>query len=267
VYPGAVLASQRFTAPIAWLVQFGIAHLLSCVMPIGVFLALAVAQLLPETVPRYDFLLVACLFLQWVMLASKLETRDELRVICVFHALGLTLELFKVHHGSWSYPDEAFSKIGGVPLYSGFMYASVASYLCQAWRRFDARILRPPPLAFQWGLAAAIYLNFFTHHYLPDVRWGLASAVLIVFRRTTLSYRTAGGSHGMPLPVAYMLIGLFIWIAENFATALGAWQYPSQAEGWQVVDLGKFSAWCLLVIVSFIVVAALKQVKAGLSGR
>ena len=54
-----------------------------------------------------------------------------------------------------------------MPLYAGFMYAAVGSYICQAFRRFDLRVDR-----FRWRpaavLAAAAYANFFTHHYLPD---------------------------------------------------------------------------------------------------
>jgi uncharacterized membrane protein YoaT (DUF817 family) len=48
----------------------------------------------------------------------------------------------------------------GVPLYSGFMYASVASYLCQAWRRIKVELVNWPPFIIVVPLAAAIYLNF-----------------------------------------------------------------------------------------------------------
>lgn len=260
---GERLVLRRLRAALAWLVRFGFVQLRCCVMPIGVFAALAAAHLLPDAIPRYDFLLVACLALQWAMLASKLETRDELRVVCVFHVLGLALELYKVRHGSWSYPDDALSKIGGVPLYSGFMYASVASYLCQAWRNFDLRIEPRVPMAWQWTLAASIYLNFFTHHYLPDARWVLAAGVFAVYGRTIVRFTVGERRFTLPLPASFVLIGLFVWIAENLATAFGAWQYPHQADGWRLVDFGKFSSWCLLVIVSFIVVAALKDVKAA----
>ncbi len=64
--------------------------------------------------------------MQWVMYKTGLETKDELKVITVFHLIGLLLEIYKVHFGSWSYPEERYSKVFGVPLYSGFMYASVA---------------------------------------------------------------------------------------------------------------------------------------------
>ena len=49
--------------------------------------------------------------MQWFMYKTGLETKDELKVITVFHLIGLLLEIYKVHFGSWSYPEEAYSKI------------------------------------------------------------------------------------------------------------------------------------------------------------
>ncbi len=56
-------------------------------------------------------------------------------------------------------------------------------------------------------------------------------------------------------------LDFFIWIAENIATFFGAWEYPNQTDEWSLVHLGKVSSWFLLVIVSFLIVATLKQVK------
>ncbi|MCX8047106.1 MAG: DUF817 family protein, partial [Anoxybacillus gonensis] len=53
-------------------------------------------------------------------------------------------------------------------------------------------------------------------------------------------------------------------IAENIATFFGAWQYPNQVDTWSIVHLGKVSSWFLLVIVSFLIVATLKQVKGNI---
>ena len=44
-----------------------------------------------------------------------------------FHLIGLALEVFKVHTGSWAYPDAGMVRIGGVPVFSGFMDTSVGS--------------------------------------------------------------------------------------------------------------------------------------------
>lgn len=244
------------------LVRFGWQQALSCVFPVVIFASLALTQWFPlPWLPRYDWLLIICLAMQVWMVRSGLETHDELKVITVFHLIGLALELFKVHMGSWSYPEEGWTKVNGVPLYSGFMYASVASYLCQAWRRLKVDLVRFPPLWLVVPLAASIYLNFFTHHYWIDVRWWLSALVLIVFWRTWVTYEVGGKPYRMPLTLSFVLIGFFIWIAENVATFFSAWRYPNQSDGWHLVHLGKISSWLLLVIISFLIVAALKRVK------
>ena len=254
--------SRSLSHALPQLVRFGWQQALSCVFPAAIFASLALTQHIPlPWLPRYDWLLVICLAMQAWMLLSGLETRDELKVITVFHLIGLALELFKVHMGSWSYPEEGWTKVGGVPLYSGFMYASVASYLCQAWRRLKIGLVRWPPLRLVVPLAAAIYLNFFTHHYWIDVRWWLSALVLIVFGRTWVVYEVGSRRYRMPLALSFVLIGFFIWIAENVATFFHAWTYPHQSDTWHLVHLGKISSWLLLVIISFLIVAALKQVK------
>lgn len=246
------------------LFRFGWQQALACVFPVAIFASLALTKLIPlPLLPRYDWLLVICIAMQWWMIRSGLETRDELKVITMFHVIGLALELFKVHHGSWSYPEDGYTKLFGVPLYAGFMYASVASYLCQAWRRLRVELVRWPPMPVVVPLAAAIYLNFFVHHYWIDVRWWLSALVLLVFWRTRVVYEVGDRRYRMPLPLSFFLIGFFIWIAENVATYFSAWQYPDQAAAWRLVHLGKVSSWLLLVIVSFLIVATLKRVKAG----
>lgn len=198
---------------------------------------------------------------------TGLETRDELKVITLFHLLGLGLELFKVHVGSWSYPEVAVFAVGGVPLYSGFMYASVASFMIQAWRLFGLRFLRWPPTALVIPLGALIYLNFFTHHALPDLRYALIAAVLLVFGRTRVAFTPTSTTRRMPLVLAFALIGVFVWFAENIATYFGAWQYPDQGDGWRMVSPAKLTSWSLLVIVSLLAVVQLKRVKGARPGQ
>lgn len=96
------------------------------------------------------------------MLYFKLETWDEVKSITLFHLVGFTLEWFKTSGGiqSWSYPEEAYTKIGGVPLFAGFMYAAVGSYIIQAWRLFDLKIKSHPPYWLGTLCALAIYINF-----------------------------------------------------------------------------------------------------------
>ena len=244
------------------LVHFAWQQAWSCLFPVVIFSSLAITQLISiPGLPRYDLLLIIFLLIQWWMLRSGLETADELKVITLFHLIGLALEIFKVHMGSWAYPEEGYVKIMNVPLYSGFMYASVASYLCQAWRRLKIELVKWPPLWAVVPLAGAIYLNFFTHHFWIDIRWWLAALVIVVFWPTWVAYEVNGKRYRMPLALSFLLIGFFIWIAENIATFFGAWKYPNQVEVWSLVHLGKVSSWVLLVIVSFLIVAVLKQLK------
>ncbi|NMH75387.1 DUF817 domain-containing protein [Bacillus sp. RO2] len=248
------------------LVRFGWQQALSCVFPVVIFASLALTQVIPLPIlPRYDWLLIICLIMQWWMLRSGLETRDEVKVITLFHLIGLALEIFKVHMGSWSYPEEGYSKVFGVPLYSGFMYASVASYLCQAWRRLNVELVDWPPFWAVVSIAGAIYLNFFTHHYWIDIRWWLSALVIILFWKSWVRYEVGEKSYRMPIALSFVLIGFFIWVAENIATFFGAWEYPNQTDTWSLVHLGKVSSWLLLVIVSFLIVATLKRVKGKVS--
>ncbi|GGH19265.1 DUF817 domain-containing protein [Paenibacillus segetis] len=248
------------------LLLFGWLEAISCIFPVIIFSTLGLTKFIEiPGIARYDLILIICLLAQIGMVLFKLETLDELKVICMFHVIGLGLEIFKVHMGSWAYPEEGWSKVFGVPLYSGFMYASVASYICQAWRRFDLHITGWPKTIFTVMLSTAIYLNFFTHHYIGDYRWILIGLLLIVFFRTWVNFTLSGTTLRMPMTLAFFLIGFFIWIAENISTFLGAWRYPNQEHIWRVVHLGKISSWFLLVVITMIIVAQLKHVKAGKS--
>ncbi|SFP90734.1 DUF817 domain-containing protein [Salibacterium halotolerans] len=244
------------------LFYFGWEQAKSCVFPLVIFLSLGLTQVV--SVPglaRYDLIFLICTAAQALMLVSRMETMDELKVIGVFHLIGLALELYKVHMGSWSYPEEAVTKVYGVPLYSGFMYASVASYMCQAWRRLDLRLTHWPPTWMVVLLSAVIYFNFYTHHFVYDIRWILKILTLFVFLRTMVFFTVRSSTYKMPLSLAFVLIGFFIWVAENIVTLLGGWSYPHQQSGWDVVHVGKISSWLLLVIVSFLIVAFLKHFK------
>ncbi|MEZ4605603.1 MAG: DUF817 domain-containing protein [Deinococcales bacterium] len=238
---------------------------LACIFPVYILLLLALFKAIPLPIARYDALFLACIAMQGIMLATKLETLDELKVICVFHLLGLSMELFKTHMGSWSYPEAAYFKVGGVPLYSGFMYASVASYLIQAWRHFDLKLIHFPPRLMVIPLGAAIYLNFFSHHYMIDLRWYLALAILIIFAKSSVAFSAYQKERYLPLNLAFVFIAFFVWIAENVATYLDAWHYPHQQGAWQMVDLAKIGSWSLLIIVSFLIVAELKRLKSSLT--
>ena len=94
-------------------------------------------------VPRYDLLLLIALGIQAWMLWAKLETWDEAKAITLFHLVGFALEVFKTSNGirSWSYPEFAYTKLFGVPLFSGFMRSHMTSrwtWSSPAWRLSSA---------------------------------------------------------------------------------------------------------------------------------
>ena len=242
----------------AQLLRFAWLELQCCLFAVAVFVGLAVSKSIPLPVARYDALLAYGLVVTLVFFLLRLETVREVAVIFAFHLVGLALELFKVRVGSWAYPEDAWTIVGGVPLYAGFMYAAVGSYLCQAFRRFDLRVNRFPWLP-AVVLAVAAYANFFTHHYLPDLRWPVALAFVVVLWRSRVSFTVGRQRYAMPVSLSFVLIGFFLWVAENGATWLGAWQYPDQADFWQLVHVGKWGSWALLVSLSFVLVAAVKR--------
>ena len=218
----------------------------------------------PEGVPvsRYDFLVVGALGIQAAMLALKLESWEEARVIFVFHVVGTVMELFKTQAGSWIYPEDSLLRIGMVPLFSGFMYAAVGSYIARIWRIFDIKFRHYPPLWTTWVLAAAIYVNFFAHHWLPDVRLGLFVLTVVLFGRGWFYFTPDRRRRAMPFLLGFFLVAVFIWLAENLGTWARAWVYPGQDDGWEMVSLAKLGSWFLLMMISVVLVSLVHRPEA-----
>jgi uncharacterized membrane protein YoaT (DUF817 family) len=208
---------------------------------------------------RYDFLFLAAVAIQIGMLVFKLETLEEAKVILMFHIVGTVMELFKTSVGSWIYPEPAFFRIGGVPLFSGFMYATIGSYLARCWRLFDFHFTRHPPLWSVYLLSVAIYVNFFAHHYVLDIRLGLFAAAALLFGPCWVHYKVWHDHRRMPLLLGLFLVALFIWFAENIGTMTRTWLYPNQIAAWSMVSLGKLGSWFLLLIISYGMVAAVNR--------
>jgi len=146
-----------------------------------------------------------------------------------------------------------------VPLFSGFMYGAVGSYWARVWRIFDLRFEPYPRSPWAELLAVAIYVNFFAHHWLPDIRLALFAAMAGLFWRTKASFLVWRERRRMPLLVGWFLVAAFIWFAENLGTFARAWTYPTQATGWHLVTPMKLGAWYLLMYISFVLVAAVHR--------
>ena len=108
--------------------MFGIKQAQAAIFAGSFFVLLFISNHIPLFgLARYDFLFVAAVVIQAVLYFAKLETKDEVKIIFLFHIIGLVLELYKTSPGigSWSYPEHGIFKIATVPLYSGFMYAAI----------------------------------------------------------------------------------------------------------------------------------------------
>jgi uncharacterized membrane protein YoaT (DUF817 family) len=213
-------------------VRFGLKQGWACLFGgamVGLLIATSLWYPRGALLARYDFLFLAALFIQIAMLAFRLETFEEAKVILIFHVVGTAMELFKTAVGSWIYPEVAFFRIGGVPLFSGFMYASIGSYIARSWRLFDFRFVRHPPLWALFALSAGIYANFYTHHYFVDVRLALFAVMALLCGRTWLYYKVHRHHRRMPLLLGLFLVAVFIWIAENFGTLTRTWIYPARS--------------------------------------
>ncbi len=255
-----ILATTPSRGPASWAVEF-VAFVLkqawACVFGAAMLAVIFAARLwYPDdaALARNDAITLAAVAIQIVMVATRLETWRELRVVVLFHIVGTAMEVFKTDVGSWTYGADGILRIAGVPLFSGFMYAAVGSYLVRVYRLFDLRFTRYPRVWVTAVLAGAIYLNFFTHHVIWDLRWVLLAAVAVVFARTTMYFRVFRRVLRMPVLVAFLLVAVFIWLAENIATWSQAWAYPGQEDGWEPVSIAKLGSWLLLMIISVVLV-------------
>jgi len=234
-----------FLAKQAWACLFAISILLAVIFTNAIWAddwALA----------RYDALVIFAVLMQAAMLLFKLETWAEARVIALFHVTGTSMEFFKVSAGSWEYPEASVLVIMGVPLFSGFMYASVGSYIARVIRIFNIRFTPYPPFWMTVVLAVAIYVNFFAHHFVPDIRLILFAATVLLFGRTMVRF-TVGRRYGFPLPLAALTVSFFLWLAENIGTLTGTWTYAgSPPFDW--TSLQKMGSWYLLIYVAFVTV-------------
>lgn len=231
--------------------MFGILLLLAFVLTHG--LSWPIASLY-----RYDFLLIYALIIQGILLYWRLETAREAGVIALFHVLAMLMELFLTSPsiGSWHYPEAGVLRINNVPLFAGFMYSAVGSFLARSVRLFAVSFQRLPSFAILFGLAVASYLNFFSHHFVPDARWLLFALSLWCFWSTQVRFSIAGRQYQQAFLPYVLGCAVLIWIAENIATFSNIWLYPSQVAAWHWVGVGKIGSWYLLLLLSLVLVLA-----------
>ncbi len=216
---------------------------------------------------RYDALLAYALIIQIFLVYFKLETPREVWVIAIFHIMAMAMELFLTHPkiGSWHYPEAAIFRIANVPLFAGFMYSAVGSFLARGLRLFHASFRNLPSLGWLGLLAVLSYANFFTKFFIPDIRNILFVASVILFWKTRLFFQINGQNssqvlnskqYQLPFLPLLLFLAFLVWLAENIATFANIWRYPSQANLWHMVGWGKLGSWYLLLTLSLVLVLA-----------
>jgi uncharacterized membrane protein YoaT (DUF817 family) len=260
--------SERWLLPLPlgrlWheLLLFGVLQAWACLFA-GILLVAIVATKFawPSAAPiaRYDFLLLVALAIQGCLLALKMERIEEAKVILIFHIAATVMELFKTAKGSWIYPEPNLIRIAGVPLFSGFLYSAVGSYIARCWRLLDFRFSNYPPPWTTWILALLVYVNFFSHHYIVDLRYVILALAFLIYGRTIIHFTVDQVPRRMPLLLGFLLVALFIWIAENIGSFSAISLYPHQLKAWSPVSLSKLGSWFLLMIISFVLVAVVNE--------
>ncbi|MGP9491902.1 DUF817 family protein [Psychrobacter sp. AOP7-B1-24] len=216
---------------------------------------------------RYDVLLAYALIVQFFLIYFKLETLREVWVIAIFHIMAMAMELFLTHPkiGAWHYPEQAVFRIANVPLFAGFMYSAVGSFLARGLRLFNTSFTNLPSLVWVSLLVVLSYANFFTKFFVPDIRNILFIISVILFWKTKIFFQIYTETHlqlynakQYPLPFLPLLLCLafLVWVAENIATFANIWRYPSQVDSWHMVGWGKLGSWYLLLILSLVLVLA-----------
>ena len=216
-----------------------------------------------DALHRYDFIFISAIGFQIILLVFKLETPREALVIIIFHLVATLMELFKTSDdiGSWTYPEQYVFGVGNVPLFVGFMYSAVGSYIARVWRIFNFEYSQYPSRSTTIVLVALIYINFFSHHFIWDFRWILIAYTIFLFHRTNLYFRIIKTHRHMPILLGWFLVALFIWFAENIATFTNIWIYPNQATEWQLVPIAKLTSWYLLMLLSFVLVSLINNIE------
>lgn len=220
------------------------------------------------TVPlisRYDFIFLAAISFQICALVFRFERPREFFVIILFHLLATGMELFKTNPaiGSWAYPylESTFFALATVPLFTGFLYSAVGSYISRAFTFLKLSYEHFPAYYHLWIMAVLIYVNFFTHHFFYDLRYLLFAYVVIVFFKTKVHFQVYKKQRSMPFLATAFLTAFFVWIAENIGTFTRIWLYPSQVDYWHAVSFNKIGAWSLLLILSFALVSIIYRDK------
>ena len=137
------------------------------------------------------------------------------------------------------------------------MYAAVGSYIARVWRIFDFRFEPYPRTPWPQLLAAAIYVNFFAHHWLPDIRMALF-ALLWRCCSGARTFISPSGAHraGCRCCSAGSSSRCSSGLPRTSALSRTPGAIPTRSGSGSLVSPTKLGAWYLLMYISFVLVAA-----------
>ena len=154
-----------------------------------------------------------------------------------------------------------------MPLFSGFMYAAIGSYIARAWRLFEIRFETYPPLWGPWLLAVLSYVNSSATTTSRTSAGGCSRSRWCCSAARWFQFTPDLKPRRMPMLLGFLLVALFIWFAENLGTFTATWIYPNQRHGWSLVPIGKLGAWYLLIMLSFVLVSLVHRPRAPGEGE
>jgi hypothetical protein len=96
-------------------------------------------------------------------------------------------------------------------------------FLARVWRIFEIRFEPYPRALWTQLLAVAVYVNFFAHHWLPDIRIVLFFAMFALFWRTRANFTVWREERWMPLLLGILLAHQLHgeYVQATFALFLG----------------------------------------------
>jgi uncharacterized membrane protein YoaT (DUF817 family) len=181
----------------------------------------------------------------------------------IFHVVATVMEVFKTSSQiwSWKYPwvENSIFILWNVPLFTWFMYSAVGSYIIRASQFLKLKYTQYPKQNSVALLSIFIYINFFSHHYILDLRYILIIISIILFFKTYITFKVYKKVRKIHFLTSAFLTTIFIWVAENISTFYKIWLYPNQEISWQIVSLSKLTSWYLLLMVSFTIITTINR--------
>ncbi len=210
-----------------------------------------------ENIYRYDALFIFAVIIQIILIVTKAEKPKEILAIIIFHICAMGMEIFKTSPmvGSWVYPEPSIFAIATVPLFTGFMYSSVGSYIARAWRINNFRFYKLPSRKILLILGLLIYINFFTNHFIYDFRYIIFGLAIVTFWKTKFYVTLTSKTFQIHPLISNALLASFVFLAEQIGTFARAWVYPNQTVHWKPVSFHMYTSWYMLLIFSFVIIA------------